>query len=267
MGKIFRKHKILNIWLLISSLSVLLFCIFKRNKELMNFIVDNFTDPIKGMLMLISYKFPFSLAELLIFIFAVGVLVLFIIGVVRIFRGNRPETLYVMLITALSLSMTVYGALNIMFGINYYADSFQEKSGIYAAESTAEELYDLTVYFANMASMYSDKVQRDTDGVFAVSQDYYFEASTEICHTIEEQFPFLSQTAWAPKKILTSKLLSYTHFTGFYFPLTGEANINSDAPDCFIPFTIAHEMAHQRGVASEDEANFVGNSRMHHQQK
>ena len=31
-----------------------------------------------------------------------------------------------------------------------------------------------------------------------------------------------------------------------------------DAPACLIPATIAHEMAHQRMVASELEANFVG---------
>jgi hypothetical protein len=43
-----------------------------------------------------------------------------------------------------------------------------------------------------------------------------------------------------------------------YFPFTGEANVNVDAPLCLLPATIAHEMAHQRMVASELEANFVG---------
>ena len=54
-----------------------------------------------------------------------------------------------------------------------------------------------------------------------------------------------------------SKIMSYLDFTGFFFPFTGEANINTDSPACFIPSTIAHELAHQRGVAAEDEANFV----------
>ena len=34
--------------------------------------------------------------------------------------------------------------------------------------------------------------------------------------------------------------------------------LNVDCPACLIPETIAHEMAHQRMVASELEANFVG---------
>ena len=33
--------------------------------------------------------------------------------------------------------------------------------------------------------------------------------------------------------------------------------MNVDCPACLIPETIAHEMAHQRMVASELEANFV----------
>ena len=38
---------------------------------------------------------------------------------------------------------------------------------------------------------------------------------------------------------------------------TGEANINVNFPDYTLPYTAAHEMAHQRGIAREDEANFV----------
>ncbi|MGE4486091.1 MAG: DUF3810 family protein, partial [Oscillospiraceae bacterium] len=38
----------------------------------------------------------------------------------------------------------------------------------------------------------------------------------------------------------------------------GESNINTDPPDSLMPFTIAHELAHQSGITAEDEANFVG---------
>jgi hypothetical protein len=51
--------------------------------------------------------------------------------------------------------------------------------------------------------------------------------------------------------------MSYTHITGVYTFFTGEANINVNFPDYTIPFTAAHELAHQRGIAREDEANFV----------
>ena len=51
--------------------------------------------------------------------------------------------------------------------------------------------------------------------------------------------------------------MTYTHISGLYSFFTGEANINFNYPDFVIPFTVAHEMAHQRGIAREDEANFV----------
>ena len=51
--------------------------------------------------------------------------------------------------------------------------------------------------------------------------------------------------------------MTYTHISGVYTFFTGEANINTNAPDYTIPFTAAHELAHQRGIAREDEANFV----------
>ena len=44
--------------------------------------------------------------------------------------------------------------------------------------------------------------------------------------------------------------------SGFYFPFTGEATVNAAIPDATVPFVAAHEMAHQRGIAPEDEANF-----------
>ena len=51
-------------------------------------------------------------------------------------------------------------------------------------------------------------------------------------------------------------LLSALGLAGFYSPLTGEAVVNpGDCPDT-LPFTICHELAHQAGIAREDEANF-----------
>ena len=49
----------------------------------------------------------------------------------------------------------------------------------------------------------------------------------------------------------------YTNITGMYFPFTAEANVNTQIPMLLLPATTLHEMAHQRGIAPEDEANFT----------
>jgi hypothetical protein len=59
-----------------------------------------------------------------------------------------------------------------------------------------------------------------------------------------------------PKPIFFSKVMSRYNYTGFYFPFTGEANVNTDIASCMIPATAAHEMAHQRGIASERRQTF-----------
>ena len=59
------------------------------------------------------------------------------------------------------------------------------------------------------------------------------------------------------KPLLVSEPLTYTHLSGIYTFMTGEANINSNYPDFIIASSSAHELAHQRGIAREDEANFI----------
>ena len=59
------------------------------------------------------------------------------------------------------------------------------------------------------------------------------------------------------KPMFFSEFMSVIDFTGFYCPYTGEPNVNVDSPACLLPSTAAHEMAHQRGIASEQECNFL----------
>jgi hypothetical protein len=61
----------------------------------------------------------------------------------------------------------------------------------------------------------------------------------------------------SPKPVFSSEIMTRLGVSGLYFPFTGEPNYNADVPDFQLPFTMAHEMAHQRGVARESEANFV----------
>jgi Protein of unknown function (DUF3810) len=60
------------------------------------------------------------------------------------------------------------------------------------------------------------------------------------------------------KPIAGSIVMSYLGLTGFYFPWTGEANYNRLQPAPTLAHSVAHEKAHQRGFAPEDEASFIG---------
>jgi hypothetical protein len=86
----------------------------------------------------------------------------------------------------------------------------------------------------------------------------------EIVRLLEESYAsvpelsLLPRGSFAPPKpVYFSSLLTRFGISGVYFPFTAEPNYNDEMPDFQLPFTIAHEMAHQRGVARESEANFV----------
>ncbi len=88
------------------------------------------------------------------------------------------------------------------------------------------------------------------------------DASIDVGLTRAGQFLALDDGFERPRSparpVRNSWLLNRLHLAGFYFPWTGEANFNAAMPTWQQPHTIAHEKAHQRGIASEDEANFLG---------
>lgn len=60
------------------------------------------------------------------------------------------------------------------------------------------------------------------------------------------------------KPLAASLILNHLQLSGFYFPWTAEANYNRLVPASTLAQTVAHEKSHQRGIAREDEANFLG---------
>ena len=108
-----------------------------------------------------------------------------------------------------------------------------------------------------LCNEYCDKVDRDENGNYAADLKDIFQRAATLYHSVAQQYPSLEAPDTLPKPVIASRLVSYLQTTGFFCPFTAEANINIDAPLYTIPSTVAHELAHQRGVAREDEANFV----------
>ena len=140
----------------------------------------------------------------------------------------------------------------------YYVPTFAQREGLETGPYSVEELAAVTQYFARQAAALAPQVPRDSEGHFAEPLSDCFDRGPEIYENIAREFSSLDIKPVRAKTLLCSRLQSILGFTGIYFPFTGEANVNVDAPACLVPSTIGHEMAHQRMVASELEANFVG---------
>ena len=127
-----------------------------------------------------------------------------------------------------------------------------------ARGGTVEELAALTERFAEKVSALSNQIQRDENGCFAVPRSAIFADAMTAYDGVVEEFDCLKKPNAAPKAFVSSRGMSYLDFSGFYFPFTGEANLNDESPACYLPANICHELAHQQGIATEQECNFVG---------
>lgn len=258
MRVFFRRHAVLHIWLLCALLAAAAFHLSKENRALMNALAEHVTGPVKETLGALCAEVPFSVAEVALFT-AAGIVLLYlgalVGGLIRCRR--RGNLLYTRLLGLVCAGVTVYSLFCLLWGVNYYTDGFQERSGLRAKEVSIEELQATTTYFAQKLNETSASVKRDEAGVFDADRSAIYDDAVQVYRGVEQKYPFLALRDHRPKRVSFSKLMSRTNFTGFFFPFTGEANLNDDSPACLLPATIAHEMAHQRGIASEDECNFL----------
>ena len=229
----------------------------KLSRPAMN-AITNALVPLKRALSGLFGIAPFSVAEFLVaaaILFSIYYVIASVVAVIR--TKDKLLIFFRRFLGALCAVVSVYLGMCLMLGTTYYSDTFIDKSGMDARGGTVDELYRVTKLFAEKASETGARVSRDENGVFNEPLDKIFGNTRGLYSTAEKEFPFLEGPERKPKRLLSSRVFSYLNFTGFYFPFTAEANINVECPSAIIPVTIAHEMAHQRGIASEREANFA----------
>lgn len=255
------------IWLyiliaLIPMILIALYYIYNNRQDVMDWVNTYIASVYRDAMSRISSFGPFkyfSLAEILITLIAFWAIFYIIKTIIILITrpqrfANLGKRLYVMIVVALY----IVAAYSWSWGTGYHSTDLAQKTGLGLNGITTEQLTNVTKIFAEKANELSGQVKRDADRHFIVDTDYDFELSKGIYSNIVNEFPQLSGTSYPPKAMIYSKVMTMIGFTGVYISLTGETNINVDAPAALIPATIAHEMAHQRGINSEDEANFVG---------
>ena len=255
---IYRLCPVRHLLALVSGLVILLHLLTRSNHALMVRLSEGLVRPVHRALSQFNSLFPFSVAELLIALAVLGLLVYLLVQLWRLIRrGQRLRRLYRLAMTLLSAFLAVYAGFCLLWGVYYYGDDFAAKSGLSAAPVSVEALTDVTERFAALANDYAGRVHRDENGVYTADRRALLNHSPALYQATVAAFPCLEGPELRAKGILCSRVMSYVDFTGFFFPFTAEANVNMDFPPSLLASTIAHELAHQRGVAKEQEANFA----------
>ena len=205
----------------------------------------------------VTYPLPFSLGEAVIWLLPLA-LVLVLRHAIRHRCGSwKAAAAYIGIL--LSVVVTLFSVFVWNFAAGYRGRSLDEKLEIERTEVSAQELYDTAVLLVEAINRETNGVKFQKDGFSEMP--YSLEDMNgklgKAYRDLEETYTFIPTMPARVKPVLASEVMSYMHITGVYSFFTGEANLNVNFPDYTLPYTAAHELAHQRGIAREDEANFM----------
>lgn len=198
---------------------------------------------------------PFSIGDI-VYAVLIFLIIRFVVKLALNKNKNR-----ISLILGFTAGISVfYFLFYSLWGLNYSRSPLikklsleKEAFNISQLETITENILFKTTLLQQQLSSHDTvavEVPYTKNKIIALTKDGYEE--------LAKQFDFLQYKRPSLKKSLFSLPLTYMGFSGYFNPLSGEAQVDYLIPKINLPFTCSHEVAHQLGIASESEANFVG---------
>jgi len=210
----------------------------------------------------VSGLLPFSLAELGL-LCLLALTPVFIFWYIRSVR-RRAETWKVRAGVLLRRTLSALGilalAFQLMWGLNYGRLPLASTLAFDRSRPDAAELEQIAHEIVDQTNKYYHIVHNEDP-----SKGGSFDDRAALEKSIEESYSKNQLLPWpaslggfaSPKPVLLHDLMARFGIAGMYSPFTGEPNYIETIPGFDLPSTMAHEMAHARGFAREDEADFV----------
>ena len=208
---------------------------------------------ISSSLRFISSMFPFAIGDIIY-----AILIAF--AIYKIYKSikNRKKLQKQHRITiplqVLNFFLILYIIFKIVWGLNYSRPSVSEELGIGNEKYNVKELVLLGDYFVKKTN--DLKLKQSRNPTYTVTE--LKKKSSAAYDLMEKKNRLFKYTNPSLKSVLNSWIISKVGIEGYYAPLSGEANMNMNLPDFVKPYVSCHEIAHQLGIAYEDEANLLG---------
>lgn len=203
---------------------------------------------------------PISLTEWLLILSIPIIIGLIVLLVIKLRKSQKKSRTLLgagkFLVGIVSFSAFLYMTCH---GANYYRYPIERNMGLDVSHRSQEELKQVCIILAEGAAEARAEFNIPDDEEFVFSESIYTELSRAGSgySALTAEYQFLWTSVWRQKPVMLSEPWSYTFITGMYFPMLAECNVNIAIPDYSIPFTAAHESAHSRGIAFENECNFL----------
>ena len=232
----------------------IIICIDAVFADAFNIYVSSF---FRFLLAQISNVLPFSLAEATIIL--MPVILFFVIRYLIKRRCGSPRAVAVSVVCLISVASILFSTFILTFSAGYRGLPLESKLDFKSEKLTAGDLHNSAEYLSQKINELANEISYSDDG-FSIMPYGLDQMSSKLIDAYGkfcQDHSFINNFHSRVKPVLLSEAMSYAHITGVYTFFTGESNINVDFPDYTIPYTAAHELAHQRGIAREDEANMI----------
>lgn len=241
----------------LTALALIIMLIYNLSEGFANFYNRYPAALLRGAFAAVSNILPCSAAEALI-LFAPVLLVSVVVYANKRYTDSWRSVGRFLLII-LSVASLFFSSFALNFGAGYHTSGIDELLGLERTEVSAEQLRETSELLVEEINKYTESLGVNAAGstVMPYGYDKLSAKLLDAYENVSEKHGFISEFPSRVKPVMLSEPWTYTHIAGVYTYFTGEANINTNFPDYTLPYTAAHEMAHQRGIAREDEANFV----------
>ncbi|MCK5824446.1 MAG: DUF3810 domain-containing protein [Ichthyobacteriaceae bacterium] len=153
------------------------------------------------------------------------------------------------------LLISIWLMVSIQWNWNYKQPTMLEKMKINNDSYTDENLFEFTKVTLNKIIELKPSTNFKT---INPNSNSFFDDAVLGYKKLELTNKFYSYKIHSIKYSMFSDILPAMGISGYYNPFTGEACLTKNTPILQTPFVVNHEVAHQLGIASESEANFIG---------
>lgn len=256
------KNSIVTKLIIVGGLGVLLavLLVLKTNVAICEFFATTIA---RGWIWLTGHILgwiPISFYELFLIV-AISGLIVCIVFIVRYFCKHKPKQAVSLLLTVVIVALCGVNLYTATASFSYDRDPLPKEivSSYSGDDLPYEQALAIANYVVDQVNELYESTSHDKDG------NVIMPSLAELNDLLQGEYKRLNNvgdgyfSSFTPnaKGILNKRIMSEMHVAGVFFAPFGESNVNVTRIDVYTPSTMAHELAHAKGVMRESDANTV----------